>query len=43
LVERVIDGSLRLDIAQPKPLAQAADVHRAIEARATTGKQILVP
>jgi NADPH2:quinone reductase len=43
LVEMVMGGSLRLDIAQPRPLAEAAQVHRAIEGRETTGKQILVP
>lgn len=37
----VRDGSLRLRIHRDLPLANAADAHRALEARATTGKVLL--
>jgi NADPH2:quinone reductase len=36
-------GSLRPVIGQRFPLARAADAHRAIEARQTVGKTILIP
>jgi NADPH:quinone reductase len=36
-------GELRPVIGQKLPLARAADAHRAIEARATIGKTLLVP
>jgi NADPH2:quinone reductase len=36
-------GELRAVIGQQVPLANAADAHRAIEARATIGKTLLVP
>ena len=37
------DGSLRLRIDRDLPLAQAADAHRALESRQTTGKVLLHP
>lgn len=37
------DGSLRLRIDRDLPLADAADAHRALEARETTGKVLLHP
>ena len=37
------EGSLRVRIGATFPLAQAADAHRALEGRATTGKVLLVP
>lgn len=37
------DGSLRLRIDRDLPLASAADAHRALEARETTGKVLLHP
>ncbi len=37
------DGSLALRLERAWPLAEAADAHRALEARATTGKLLLVP
>jgi len=43
LAKWYLEGALKFDIARPRPLAQAAEVHRALEARQTTGKQILVP
>lgn len=40
---RVSAGSLRVRIGQTFPLAQAADAHRALTGRLTTGKVLLVP
>jgi NADPH2:quinone reductase len=37
------EGSLRLRIERTFPLAAAADAHRALEGRQTTGKVLLVP
>jgi NADPH2:quinone reductase len=37
------DGSLRLRIGAEFPLARAADAHRELEGRRTTGKVLLVP
>jgi NADPH2:quinone reductase len=39
----VADGSLRVRIGARFPLARAADAHRALEGRATTGKVLLLP
>ena len=39
----VQEGSLSLRIDREVPLAQAADAHRALEGRSTTGKVLLVP
>jgi NADPH2:quinone reductase len=39
----VQDGSLRLRIEHQFPLARAADAHRELEARRTTGKVLLIP
>ncbi len=39
----VVDGSLRLEIDRELPLAAAADAHRALEGRQTTGKVLLTP
>jgi NADPH2:quinone reductase len=36
-------GTLRLRIDREFPLAQAADVHRELEGRRTTGKLLLIP
>ncbi len=43
LLTAVADGSLRVRIGATFPLAQAAEAHRALEGRATTGKVLLVP
>ena len=37
------DGTLRLRIDREFPLAQAADAHRELEGRRTTGKLLLIP
>jgi len=39
----VEDGSLRLRMEHDFPLAKAADAHRALEGRKTTGKVLLIP
>ncbi|MGH6928453.1 MAG: zinc-binding dehydrogenase [Dongiaceae bacterium] len=36
-------GALRVSINQRFPLRQAADAHRELEARRTTGSTILLP
>ena len=39
----IADGKLRLAIDREMPLEQAADAHRALEGRETTGKVLLIP
>jgi NADPH2:quinone reductase len=39
----VKDGSLKLRMEHDFPLAKAADAHRALEGRTTTGKVLLIP
>lgn len=39
----IADGSLQVRIGATFPLTQAADAHRALEGRATTGKVLLLP
>ena len=39
----VREGRLKVRIGQEFPLAQAAEAHRALEGRRTTGKVLLVP
>ena len=39
----IAGGKLRLSIDRELPLAQAADAHRALEGRETTGKVLLIP
>ncbi|HMC03050.1 MAG TPA: zinc-binding dehydrogenase, partial [Cellulomonadaceae bacterium] len=43
LFEAVQAGQLNVRIGARYPLVDAADAHRALEGRATTGKVILVP
>jgi NADPH2:quinone reductase len=43
LFEWVRDGKLDVRIDRTFPLADAADAHRALESRATTGKLLLIP
>ncbi|MBC7291621.1 MAG: quinone oxidoreductase [Actinotalea sp.] len=40
---RVADGTLRVRVGQRFPLAEAAEAHRALEGRRTTGKVLLLP
>ena len=39
----VAEGTLEVRIGGDFPLAQAADAHRELEARRTTGKVLLIP
>ena len=39
----VINGALRVHVGATFPLRAAAEAHRALEGRATTGKVLLVP
>ena len=39
----VKDGSLKLRMEHDVPLEKAADAHRALEGRKTTGKVLLIP
>jgi NADPH2:quinone reductase len=39
----IAEGKLRLNIDRELPLAQAAEAHRALEGRETTGKVLLIP
>jgi len=39
----VADGSLKLRLEYSYPLADAAQAHRDLEARKTTGKVLLIP
>jgi NADPH2:quinone reductase len=39
----IAEGKLRLSIDREVPLAQAAEAHRALEGRETTGKVLLIP
>ena len=43
LFKAVTDGSIKVEIGRTFPLADAADAHRALEGRATTGSVILIP
>ena len=43
LFEMVTSGAIRVSVNQIRPLIEAADAHRAIEARATSGATVLVP
>ncbi len=43
LARRVVRGEIRVIIGREAPLRDAADVHRAMEARSTVGKIVLVP
>jgi NADPH2:quinone reductase len=37
------EGRLKLHVGKTFPLAQAADAHRYLESRQSTGKLILIP
>ena len=43
LFSRIIDGSLTVNTPMTLPLHRAADAHRALEARETTGATVLLP
>ena len=43
LFDLIGSGSIRININQRFPLAKAAEAHRALEARKTTGSTILIP
>lgn len=43
LFDWIADGTLKVRIGATFPLAQAAEAHRAIESRATTGKVLILP
>jgi NADPH2:quinone reductase len=43
LVDLVASGALSVDVSRTLPLAAAAQAHRALESRASTGKLVLVP
>jgi NADPH2:quinone reductase len=43
LFEIVRSGKVKIEVSRTFPLAQAAEAHRALEARATTGSLVLLP
>lgn len=43
LFEQVLGGHVAIEVGQRFPLSDAADAHRALEARQTTGSTLLVP
>jgi NADPH2:quinone reductase len=43
LMEVVRDGRVKIDVSQEFPLGEAAEAHRALEGRRTTGATVLVP
>ena len=43
LFEVVASGAVKIEIHQRFPLAEAAEAHRALEGRATTGSTLLIP
>jgi NADPH2:quinone reductase len=43
VLDAVAEGSLKVRISARYPLEQAAEAHRALEGRRTTGKVLLVP
>ena len=43
LFAHILSGTLRLDTVTTRPLHEAADAHRALEARETTGSTVLLP
>lgn len=43
MFDLMLAGKLRAEIHQTFPLAQAADAHRALQGRATTGATLLIP
>jgi NADPH:quinone reductase-like Zn-dependent oxidoreductase len=43
LIDVIQSGAVKIEVNQTFALADAAEAHRALEARATTGSTILVP
>ena len=43
LFDVVASGAVKIRIGQRYPLAEAAEAHRALEARRTTGSTVLIP
>lgn len=43
LFDLILEGVIKVEVGQTFPLAQAADAHRALEARETVGATVLVP
>lgn len=43
VLEGIVDGTLRLQVGATYGLSQAADAHRALQARGTTGSIVLDP
>jgi NADPH2:quinone reductase len=43
LFELMLSGDVAVQIGARYPLAQAAEAHRALEARETTGSTVLIP
>jgi NADPH2:quinone reductase len=43
LFEVMQDGTVRAEVYQERPLSEAADAHRDLEARRTTGATVLIP
>jgi NADPH2:quinone reductase len=43
LFDVVASGAVRIEINQRFPLREAADAHRALEGRRTTGSTVLLP
>jgi NADPH2:quinone reductase len=43
LFEQIVGGDLRIRVSERYPLARAADAHRDLEGRRTTGKLLLTP
>ena len=43
LFDMVASGAVRIQVGQRFPLSRAADAHRALESRATTGSTVLIP
>jgi NADPH2:quinone reductase len=43
LFDAILSGAIRVEIGRTYPLAEAAEAHRALEARETTGSVVLLP
>jgi len=43
VIEMVTEGSLKIEVHQTFPLKDAAEAHRALEGRRTTGSTVLIP